>query len=656
MNDPIKKIQLLSVELANQIAAGEVVERPASVVKELLENSIDAKATEIKIELKQGGSQLIRIQDNGIGISKEDLPLALARHATSKICSFDDLVSILTLGFRGEALASVASISRLTVSSKPLKQSEAWAISAQGREMTTELKPTAHPNGTTIDVQDLFYNTPARKRFLKSDKTELLHIIDVVKKIALAQPHISFLIYHNAKLIHHYHRSKENEASQKKWLSSICGSKFGQNSLFLKCESYIQTNLVSLSGWIYPSNEQIHYFYVNGRAVKEKVVLHAIKKAMLDSGEFDLISDKTLNYVLYLTLDPKEVDVNVHPTKQEVRFHEPRFIHDFIYDVIIKQLQTLKRQKTNVSEINEQKNQSSDLFSENTKARSEQMQPMINLKTQTDSATNFFEPLQYTNASSSYLEQQDSTSHKKEVYLPKRSLQEAHSPAYQTAYHAFHGSIGTSSKESTSTSFLASLTSQSFDDISKTTQFGRVCTLLDDKFALLEKKTHETTLFYLVSLIDLEQLLFRLMMQHFLVKKEVLLIPMRLTLTQDEAHLLLSKKTLLETLGFSFEVNAQSLVLNSVPTCLRSEIWQQQFPFLLDQLDESTTKEMLIEFLWILYLPTRHNRNQISDVIQKISQLEQIKEHLLINDPLFRQCIQKVDLTCLTAQFKRNGK
>ena len=225
-------IQLLSPQLANQIAAGEVVERPASVVKELLENSVDAGATKIEIDIEKGGHKRIRIKDNGSGIAKDELQLALSRHATSKISTLDDLEQILSLGFRGEALASISSVTRLTLTSKTQSQSEAWEAYCEGRDMSVAVRPAAHPVGTTIDVADLFYNTPARRKFLRTEKTEFQHIEDVINRVALSYPHVSFILRHNDKVIKRYIADKAG--SMERRIAAVVGQKFIQNAEILQ--------------------------------------------------------------------------------------------------------------------------------------------------------------------------------------------------------------------------------------------------------------------------------------------------------------------------------------------------------------------------------------------------------------------------------------
>ncbi|CEE94856.1 enzyme in methyl-directed mismatch repair, stimulates binding of Vsr and MutS to heteroduplex DNA [Xenorhabdus nematophila str. Anatoliense] len=320
-------IKILPPQLANQIAAGEVVERPASVVKELVENSLDAGATRIDIDIERGGAKLIRIRDNGCGISQQDLTLALARHATSKIASLDDLEAIMSMGFRGEALASISSVSRLTLTSRPENQTEAWQSYAEGRDMEITVKPAAHPVGTTVEVLDLFYNTPARRKFLRTEKTEFGHIDEVVRRIALAWLDIAINLNHNGKLVRQYRPAKE-ESQYERRLAAICGTAFVQQALALSW----QHDALLIKGWIADpmsttTGSDIQYCYVNGRMMRDRLINHAIRQAYQDLIQ----GEQQPAYVLYLEIDPHQVDVNVHPAKHEVRFHQARLVHDFIY-------------------------------------------------------------------------------------------------------------------------------------------------------------------------------------------------------------------------------------------------------------------------------------------------------------------------------------
>lgn len=322
-------IEILPAQLANQIAAGEVVERPASVIKELVENSLDAGADQIHIEIEKGGTKKLRISDNGSGIAKDELALALSRHATSKIKNLRDLEAISSLGFRGEALASISSVSRLTLTSKPAEQETAWQASAAGRDMEVVVQPAAHPNGTTIEVKDLFFNTPARRKFLRTDKTEFNHIDEVVRRIALARFDVTFTLTHNGKVIRQYRAAKDKSQYAKR-VAMVCGKNFIEHSIEVDCH---HDNL-HLWGWLakpsfYRSQNDLCYSYVNGRMMRDKLINHAIRQSFAER----LVGDNHPAFVLFLTLDYREVDVNVHPAKHEVRFHQSRFIHDFIYSV-----------------------------------------------------------------------------------------------------------------------------------------------------------------------------------------------------------------------------------------------------------------------------------------------------------------------------------
>jgi DNA mismatch repair protein MutL len=323
----MSKIKLLPPRLANQIAAGEVVERPASVVKEMLENSLDAKASRIDIDIENGGIKTMRIRDNGHGIAQDDLALALSRHATSKIYVLDDLEAVGTLGFRGEALASVSSVSRLILTSSTDDSSQGWAAKAEGQEMSTELTPAPHQQGTTVEVRDLFFNTPARRKFMRTEKTEFNRIEEVVKRLALANFEVTFELRHNQRTIHSL-RAGTSEAEKNRRVAQICGPAFMENALTVD----IERHGLRLWGWVAlptfsRSQADLQHFYVNGRAIKDRLVSHAVKQAYSDV----LYHGRHPAFVLYLEVDPATVDVNVHPTKHEVRFRDGRTVHNFIY-------------------------------------------------------------------------------------------------------------------------------------------------------------------------------------------------------------------------------------------------------------------------------------------------------------------------------------
>ncbi len=325
------KIYQLDNRLANQIAAGEVVERPASVVKELLENAIDAKATVVSVDIEEGGVRRIRVTDNGVGIAEADLSLALARHATSKIASIEDLEAVATLGFRGEALASIASVSKLSITSNT-SDSPANGRSAycEGREMQVSTSPQAHPRGTTLDIRDLFYNTPARRKFLRTERTEYARIEEVVKRTALAHPEVAFVLSHNGKVIQRLPAGSSASDLQRRVIG-VCGETFAQQSVVVDRVAHG----LSLRGWVglptfSRAQADLQYFFVNGRVVKDKVITHAVRQAYRDV----LYGGRHPAYVLFLELDASRVDVNVHPTKHEVRFRDSRSVHGFVFSTL----------------------------------------------------------------------------------------------------------------------------------------------------------------------------------------------------------------------------------------------------------------------------------------------------------------------------------
>jgi DNA mismatch repair protein MutL len=328
------RIQLLSPRLANQIAAGEVVERPASVIKELLENSLDSGARRIDVDVEQAGIKLLRVRDDGGGISSDDLPLALARHATSKIRELEDLERVMSLGFRGEALASISSVARLTLTSRTRGADQAWQVETEGRDMASRVQPAAHPVGTSVEVRDLFFNTPARRKFLKAEKTEFDHLQEVIKRMALARFDVAFHLRHNGKTILSLHEARDDVARARR-VSAICGPGFLEQALPIQ----VERNGLKLWGWVglptfSRSQADLQYFFVNGRAVRDKLVAHAVRQAYRDV----LFNGRHPTFVLFFEVDPAVVDVNVHPTKHEVRFRDGRMVHDFLYGTLHRAL------------------------------------------------------------------------------------------------------------------------------------------------------------------------------------------------------------------------------------------------------------------------------------------------------------------------------
>jgi DNA mismatch repair protein MutL len=330
-------IRILPDTLISQIAAGEVVERPASVLKELLENSLDAGAQAVSVALEQGGARQIRVTDDGAGIARGDLPLALARHATSKIASLADLERVASLGFRGEALASIASVARVVLTSRPADAQHAWRIASEGGP-ASDPEPAAHSAGTTLEVSDLYFNTPARRKFLKSEPTELAHCAEMFRRIALARPEVALTLRHNGRVSAHYPAA--NLAAR---IAGVMGDAFEDNAR--RVEAGV-TGL-RLHGLASPPAEakasrDAQYVFVNGRFVRDKLLAHAVREAYADV----LHGDRHPAYVLYLEVDPGMVDVNVHPAKIEVRFRDSRAVHQFVFHVVQKAISGAASQDT----------------------------------------------------------------------------------------------------------------------------------------------------------------------------------------------------------------------------------------------------------------------------------------------------------------------
>jgi DNA mismatch repair protein MutL len=324
------RIHPLEPQLINQIAAGEVVERPASVLKELLENSLDAGSSKIEIDIEEGGKRLIRVRDNGHGIHREDLALALSRHATSKIASLEDLEQVVSMGFRGEALPSIASVSRLLVQSRTAQESSGWQVQGDGREKTADPEPVAQLPGTTVEVRDLFHNVPARRKFLRAESTEQKHLETVIQRIALSRPQVELVVRRKRKVLYHL-RPAQSETQQLERLKVLLGEPFAQQLIGF---DHAAAGL-RLYGWIAEptfsrSQADLQFFFVNGRAVRDRLLAHAVRQAYQDV----LYHGRHPAFVLYLELEPVAVDVNAHPAKHEVRFRDSRLVHDFMFRTV----------------------------------------------------------------------------------------------------------------------------------------------------------------------------------------------------------------------------------------------------------------------------------------------------------------------------------
>jgi len=320
-------IQVLPTQLVNQIAAGEVIERPASVVKELLENSLDAGARAIEVDIEQGGMQRIRVRDDGKGILQDELSLALSRHATSKIASLTDLEHVSSLGFRGEALPSIASVSHLQLSSRTPVDESGWRVQGDGSDQQLTAAPVAHLPGTTVDVKQLFFNTPARRKFMRAETTEFKHIQNVVRRIALSCFPVSLKLQHNQRPVFHLPAAVSREQQERR-VADLCGKAFMEQAIYVE---HAAAGL-SLHGWVAlptfsRSQADLQFFYVNNRMVRDKLVTHAIRQAYQDV----MFHGRHPAYVLFLEIDPATVDVNAHPTKYEVRFRDSRLVHDYLF-------------------------------------------------------------------------------------------------------------------------------------------------------------------------------------------------------------------------------------------------------------------------------------------------------------------------------------
>ena len=331
-------IRLLSPQLANQIAAGEVVERPASVVKELVENSLDAGARRIEVDVAGGGARRIRVRDDGSGIPRDELALAVSRHATSKIGSLEDLEAVRSMGFRGEALASICSVSRATLTSACTDADSGWRLTINGHAEDTDLAPAAHPVGSTVEIRDLFFNTPARRKFLRTERTELQRIEDVLRRVALARMDVAFELHHDGRALKSWQPAADLAARERR-VAQICGAPFMEQGARIEVEA----DGLRLSGWVASptfsrSQPDLQFFFVNGRAIRDRTVAHAVRQAFQDV----LYHGRHPAFVLFLELDPSRVDVNVHPTKHEVRFRDQRAVHDFLFRSLRQALAELR--------------------------------------------------------------------------------------------------------------------------------------------------------------------------------------------------------------------------------------------------------------------------------------------------------------------------
>jgi len=609
-------IQVLPPQLANQIAAGEVVERPASVVKELVENSIDAGATRIDIDIERGGAKLIRIRDNGCGIKQEELALALARHATSKIASLDDLEAIISLGFRGEALASISSVSRLILTSRTAEQSEAWQAYAEGRDQDVTVKPAAHPVGTTLEVLDLFYNTPARRKFMRTEKTEFNHIDEIVRRIALARFDIAINLSHNGKVVRQY-RAVQEGAGRERRLGAICGNAFLEHALAIEW----QHGDLAMRGWVVEptastsSLAEIQYCYVNGRMMRDRLINHAIRQAY----EEQLGVDQQPAFVLYLEVCPHQVDVNVHPAKHEVRFHQSRLVHDFIYQGVLSVLQ--------------QQKESLQIPVEGVVPVSAPRQPENRIAA---GRNQFATPAVTRTASAPEPRSASPASGAGRSSAPP--LWPHATPGYQKQQGALYQQLLATPDTTKEVSLHAEEPTALSGHLHS---FGRVLTILPPDTALLERDGKLALLSLGVAERWLKQA--QLLPAGESLRAQPLLIPLRIKVTREEHDVLIKYQPLLLEMGIELDIEAQQITIRAVPLPLR----KQNLQILIHELTRYLTQQSEVTLDHLATHIARHLASEYeqwsqSQAITLLAEVERLCPHLVKSPP--SGLLQPVDL------------
>lgn len=659
-------IRILPARLANQIAAGEVVERPASVVKELVENSLDSGATKIDIDIEKGGAKLIRLRDNGSGIVKDELGLALSRHATSKIHTLDDLEAIMSLGFRGEALASISSVSRLTLTSRPATQEQAWSAYAEGREMQVKLQPAAHPIGTTVEVVDLFFNTPARRKFLRTEKTEFAHIDELLKRIALSRFDVSITLRHNGKVVRQY-RAAHNDLQAEKRLATVCGPAFVRHMLKIELEH----QGLKLHGWITTpegarQQSDLQYCYVNGRMMRDKLINHAIRQ----SYEMTLKPEQFAAYVLFIELDPHQVDVNVHPAKHEVRFHQARLVHDFIYQALasaLAQSEGIEQPQVNESAFHYQVNSEVEIvdepLSQSDEVPSSVYQAIDNLpayprkvqkeavqrKADTDSE-NIEEPSRaFTSERHAWTESRPSAgSSSSSGARSERYGEPAPSKQQVNAYAELLKTPDVEPHHAQPQPTIAPLV----------TELGKAVSVVEQRYLL----THAKAGCQLVSLARAEyyRTLGQLNAEQAPLKSQPLLVPLSLKLEKGWIEVVQEKQDGFAQLGILFKMrNQQSVMVMGVPAPLRQQNLQLLIPDLLSYAASQEPGEAVgVQSLtamaqWLARRVAKvKSHYTLSEAIQLISELEQLWQGPLpLQDT---QLVTLVDFSATIAQLTRH--
>ncbi|MFM2654125.1 DNA mismatch repair endonuclease MutL [Vibrio owensii] len=669
-------IKILPARLANQIAAGEVVERPASVVKELVENSLDSGATRIDIDIEKGGAKLIRVRDNGKGIVKDELGLALSRHATSKIHTLDDLEAIMSLGFRGEALASISSVSRLTMTSRPAAQEQAWSAYSEGRDMKVKLQPTAHPIGTSVEVLDLFFNTPARRKFLRTEKTEFAHIDELLKRIALSRFDVTINVRHNGKMIRQY-RAAKNQLQTEKRIAAVCGNAFVRNMLRIELEH----QGLKLHGWITTpegarQQSDLQYCYVNGRMMRDKLINHAIRQ----SYETSLKPDQFAAYVLFIELDPHQVDVNVHPAKHEVRFHQARLVHDFIYQALadaLAQSSVIDKPHVNESAFHHadpvESFEASTANQEPVSAPEPVTSPVPEQVYQAIDNTPAYpgrsdyeaKPRDRAPSDSSVREARPADSFRRTDWVeskpapkPSSNREQRHAepaPSKQEV-RAYHELLQTPDFEPQKEALKASVSTSAEAALPPVTALSKALAVVDEQFVLMSSDSG-------VALVALPRAEFyrtkgQLTPSDGALKAQPLLVPLSVKLEPELVELARDYQQDFAQLGIQLKArNDKALMVMGVPSPLRQQNLQNLIPDLLSYAQtrvrgEVATVQLLSELIdWLaLQVTTVKSHYTLSEAIQIIAELEQLRHgQLPLEDTKF---VSAVDFSATIAKLR----
>lgn len=669
-------IKILPARLANQIAAGEVVERPASVVKELVENSLDSGATRIDIDIEKGGAKLIRVRDNGKGIVKDELGLALSRHATSKIHTLDDLEAIMSLGFRGEALASISSVSRLTMTSRPAAQEQAWSAYSEGRDMKVKLQPTAHPIGTSVEVLDLFFNTPARRKFLRTEKTEFAHIDELLKRIALSRFDVTINVRHNGKMIRQY-RAAKNQLQTEKRIAAVCGNAFVRNMLRIELEH----QGLKLHGWITTpegarQQSDLQYCYVNGRMMRDKLINHAIRQ----SYETSLKPDQFAAYVLFIELDPHQVDVNVHPAKHEVRFHQARLVHDFIYQALadaLAQSSVIDKPHVNESAFHHadpvESFEASTANQEPVSAPEPANSPVPEQVYQAIDNTPAYpgrsdyevKPRDRAPSDSSVREARPADTFRRTDWVeskpaskPSSNREQRHAepaPSKQEV-RAYHELLQTPDFEPQKEAPKASVSTSAEAALRPVTALSKALAVVDEQFVLMSSDSG-------VALVALPRAEFyrtkgQLTPSDGALKAQPLLVPLSVKLELELVELARDYQQDFAQLGIQLKArNDKALMVMGVPSPLRQQNLQNLIPDLLSYAQtrvrgEVATVQLLSELIdWLaLQITTVKSHYTLSEAIQIIAELEQLRHgQLPLEDTKF---VSAVDFSATIAKLR----